>query len=62
MSWTVTSEPTDPGPVVRILDPDGAERLRRVCRTQEEGEVFASTVRQHLAWLSEERFKEYYRL
>lgn len=47
---------------VAIVGPGGAEVLARTWPTQEEAATFASTVRQHLGWLSEERFREYYRL
>ena len=47
---------------VAILDPQGAEALARTCADEEEAGLFASTVRQHIGWLSEPRFREYYRL
>lgn len=47
---------------VTIVDPDGLEASVRVCRDEFEAGVFASTVRQHIAWLSEARFREIYRL
>ncbi len=47
---------------VAILDPNGLEASVRACRDEDEAGVFASTVRQHIAWLSEERFREIYRL
>ncbi len=47
---------------VAIVDPDGLEASVRVCRDEAEADVFASTVRQHIAWLSEARFREIYRL
>jgi hypothetical protein len=34
----------------------------RACRDEEEALTYASTVRQHLAWLSPAKFREYYRL
>jgi len=34
----------------------------RACRDGAEARLFASTVRQHIYWLSPERFREYYRL
>ena len=34
----------------------------RACRDETEARTFASTVRQHIAWLSEPRFREIYRL
>jgi hypothetical protein len=51
MRWSVT-----------ILDPEGREVAVRACRDETEARTFASTVRQHIAWLSEARFREIYRL
>lgn len=47
---------------VRILDPAGRPVLSRACGDGDEARTFASTVRQHAGWLSERRFREYYRL
>jgi hypothetical protein len=47
---------------VAIVDPQGREVSVRVCRDETEAVTFASTVRQHIAWLSEPRFREIYRL
>jgi hypothetical protein len=47
---------------VSILDPEGREVAVRACRDETEALTFASTVRQHIAWLSEARFREIYRL
>jgi len=47
---------------VAILDPGGREFAVRACRDETEARTFASTVRQHIAWLSEARFREIYRL
>jgi hypothetical protein len=41
---------------------DGADVSVRACRDEEEARIYASTVRQHLAWLSPPKFREYYRL
>ena len=41
---------------------DGADVSVRACRDEEEARTYASTVRQHLAWLSPPKFDEYYRL
>ena len=56
--YTVTID----GLRVAILGPDGVETLARTCSSSEEAVMFASTVRQHIGWLSEPRFREYYRL
>jgi hypothetical protein len=47
---------------VAILDPEGRELALRACRDETEARTFASAVRQHIAWLSEARFREIYRL
>jgi hypothetical protein len=47
---------------VAIVDPQGREVSVRACRDETEAGTFASTVRQHIAWLSEPRFREIYRL
>ena len=47
---------------VSILDPEGREVAVRACRDETEALTFASTVGQHIAWLSEARFREIYRL
>lgn len=50
------------GWVVQILDGAGTVVSERACRDGSEARTYASTVRQHLYWLSPERFREYYRL
>jgi hypothetical protein len=47
---------------VQILDPQGAVAWTRPCATQSEARTFASTVRQHVYWLSPQKFREYYKL
>ncbi|HEX7247105.1 MAG TPA: hypothetical protein VF351_03290 [Actinomycetota bacterium] len=47
---------------VEIIDEGGSVRSQRSCRDHLEARTYASTVRQHLSWLSTERFREYYRL
>jgi hypothetical protein len=47
---------------VAIFDPEGREVAVRACRDESDALTFASTVRQHIAWLSEARFREIYRL
>ena len=60
--YTVREAEGDQGWDVVIADPKGAEVWRRACRTETEARTFASTVRQHVYWLSEDKFREYYRL
>jgi hypothetical protein len=47
---------------VSIVDPGGTIVSERPCRDGAEARTYASTVRQHLYWLSPEMFREYYRL
>ena len=51
----------DAGWRVEIVDPTGAVVAERACRDQTEARTYASTVRQHIYWLSPERFRAYYR-
>ena len=52
----------DDGWSVTIVDPRGAVVNTRVCRDEAEARTYASTVRQHIEWLSEAKFRMYYRL
>ena len=47
---------------VAILDPAGAVVGERACRDHVEARTYASTVRQHIYWLSPETFRAYYRV
>jgi hypothetical protein len=47
---------------VQILDPDGHAVWSRPCGDESEARTFASTVKQHIYWLSPAKFREYYRL
>ena len=47
---------------VAILDPEGEVVAERACRDGAEARTYASTVRQHIYWLSPEKFREYYRI
>jgi hypothetical protein len=47
---------------VTILDPSGSEASARPCRDETEALTYASTVRQHIYWLSEDKLREYYHL
>ena len=46
---------------VAILDP-GARSSERACHDGAEARTYASTVRQHIYWLSPQKFREYYRI
>jgi len=50
------------GWTVQIVDTSGGVVSTRACRDAGEARVYASTVRQHLYWLSPEKFREYYRI
>jgi hypothetical protein len=52
----------DGGWVVAIISPAGSEVASRACGSESEALTYASTVRQHIYWLSEAKFREYYRL
>jgi hypothetical protein len=47
---------------VAIEDPTGVVVLERACIDGSEARTFASTVRQHIYWLSQGMFREYYRI
>jgi len=47
---------------VAILNPEGEVVAERACRDGAEARTYASTVRQHVYWLSPEKFREYYRI
>ncbi|MFL5800054.1 MAG: hypothetical protein ACJ77A_19255 [Actinomycetota bacterium] len=47
---------------VVIVAPGGDEAGHRACADEVEARTYASTVRQHIYWLSEEKFRQYYRL
>ena len=47
---------------VAIVDPAGRDVSVRACRDETEALTYASTVRQHIYWLSEQKLREYYRL
>jgi hypothetical protein len=50
------------GWVVAIVDPNGRDVSTRACGHESQAWTYASTVRQHIYWLSEEKFREYYQL
>ena len=45
-----------------IVDPSGGHVFERPFPDEEGAELFRSTVEQHISWLSEERFRRYYRI
>jgi hypothetical protein len=60
--YSVHEEEGEHGWDVVIVDPRGQAVWRRACRSESEARMFGSTVRQHVYWLSEQKFREYYRL
>lgn len=60
--YSVDVRRDDEGWSVAIVDAVGAPVATRVCRHEVEARTYASTVRQHAEWLSEEKFREYYKL
>ena len=60
--YTVAVMHDEAGWRVAIADPGGREVFERACSGEPEARAFASTVEQHRDWLSEERFRRYYRL
>jgi hypothetical protein len=60
--YTVREAGGDLGWSVAIVDPSGLEVWTRACHGETDARTFASTVRQHIYWLSETKFREYYRL
>jgi hypothetical protein len=47
---------------VKIQDPGGATVWSRSCSDEAEARTLASTIQQHIYWLSRAKFREYYRL
>ena len=47
---------------VVILSAQGEVVAERACGDGAEARTYASTVRQHIYWLSPEKFREYYRI
>jgi hypothetical protein len=52
----------DLGWEVRIVDPVGSVVWTRSCSGEVEARTLASTIQQHVYWLSAEKFREYYKL
>ena len=50
------------GWAVVIVDPDGEDASVRACVAETEARTYASTVRQHIEWLSAPAFRRAYQL
>ena len=61
-SFRVQVREVDGGWDVVIVDPAGEPAWTRRHPDQVEAETLASTVRQHVYWLSPAKFREYYKL
>jgi hypothetical protein len=61
-AFTVEIRRGEDGWSVAIVDPAGVDASVRACADEVEAHTYASTVRQHAYWLSEEQFRRYYRL
>jgi hypothetical protein len=60
--FTVLVASGDQGWEVAIVDPAGKPVWARACGSESEARTLASTIRQHVYWLSEPKFRQYYRL
>jgi hypothetical protein len=60
--YSVRVDRAERGWAVRLLRPDGETVSVRACADESEARTFASTVQQHIYWLSPAKFREYYRL
>ena len=58
--YDVRIEDAPSGWRVVIRDPEGHVVGERPCSDGAEARIYASTVRQHIYWLSPEKFREYY--
>jgi hypothetical protein len=61
-SYAVEMRDTEEGWSVTIVGEGGRVVAERRCRDGAEARTYASTVRQHLHWLSPGKFREYYRI
>lgn len=60
--YTVEVHETEDGWRVVIVEQGGRVVSDRRCQDGAEARTYASTVRQHLSWLSPAKFREYYRI
>jgi hypothetical protein len=61
-AYVVEVHDAEDGWRVTIVDHGGQVVSERRCRDGAEARTYASTVRQHVHWLSPEKFREYYRI
>jgi len=60
--YSVHVQSGDQGWEVHIVDPSAEVAWTRHCADEAEARTFASTVQQHIYWLSAAKFREYYKL
>jgi hypothetical protein len=60
--YSVHVQSREQGWEVNILDPSKEVAWTRHCADEAEARTFASTVQQHIYWLSAPKFREYYKL
>jgi hypothetical protein len=60
--YTVHLHSGEQGWEVQILDEAGVPVWNRACADEPEGRTLASTIQQHIYWLSPAKFRDYYRL
>jgi len=60
--YSVKMSQSDLGWEIQISEPGGAVLWTRACADETEARTLASTVQQHIYWLSPAKFREYYKL
>jgi hypothetical protein len=60
--YSVRVQSGERGWEVHIVGPDAGIAWTRHCADEAEARTFASTVQQHIYWLSPAKFAEYYKL
>jgi hypothetical protein len=60
--YSVRVQGGEQGWEVHILDQASEVAWTRHCADEAEARTFASTVQQHIYWLSPEKFRDYYKL
>jgi hypothetical protein len=61
-AYTVRVHESDGMWEVHVVAPNGTVESVRHCVDEPDARTFASTVQQHIYWLSPAKFREYYRL
>jgi hypothetical protein len=61
-AYRVSVDPGERGWQVLIADPSGSPVWARSCSGEAEARTLASTIQQHVYWLSPAKFREYYKI